>query len=73
MVFKNHKNNKIVLEKGSTSLYKRILKEIKNQYDQDLPIFIVVGVQKWLVLSKRKYFFKLVNIIILEDYQIEYS
>jgi hypothetical protein len=46
LVFKNHKNNKIVLEKGSTSLYKRILKEIKNQYDQDLPIFIVVGVQK---------------------------
>ncbi len=73
MVFKNHKNTKSVLEKGSTSLYKRILKEIKKQYDQYLPIFIVIGVQKWLILSKRKYFFKLVNIIILEVYQIEYS
>ena len=68
MVFKNHKNTKIVLEKGSTSLYKRILKEIKKQYDQYLPIFIVIGVQKWLILSK-----SLVNIIILEVYQIEYS
>ena len=68
MVFKNHKNIKIVLEKGSTSLYKRILKEIKKQYDQYLPIFIVIGVQKWLILSK-----SLVNIIILEVYQIEYS
>jgi hypothetical protein len=46
LVFKNHENTKIVLEKGSTSLYKRILKEIKKQYDQYLPIFIVIGVQK---------------------------